>query len=84
MIVKASTKPSLQTALEAACPSKDGRLKAVSIGKRFASFRRRPVSGLILDQAPTDDRRGGALWMVRTLDAVPLHPIAEEAWGAIR
>lgn len=84
VIVKASTKPSLQTALEAACPSKDGRLKAVSIGKRFASFRRRPVSGLILDQAPTDDRRGGALWMVRTLDAVPLHPIAEEAWGAIR
>lgn len=83
VIEKATIKPTLHTALEAACPSKDGRLKAVSIGKRFASFRRRPVSGLILDQAPTDDRRGGALWVVRTLDAVPLHPIAGEAWEAI-
>ena len=83
VIEKATIRPSLHNALEAACPSKDGRLKAVSIGKRFASFRRRPVSGLILDQAPTDDRRGGALWVVRTLDAVPLQPIAGEAWEAI-
>jgi len=83
VIEKAAIRPSLHTALEAACPTKDGRLKAVSIGKRFSSFRRRPISGLILDQAPTDDRRGGALWVVRALSAVPLQPIAGEAWEAI-
>jgi hypothetical protein len=75
--------PSLFAALEAACPSKDGRLKAVSIGKRFASFRRRPVSGLILDQAPTDDRRGGALWIIRALNAAPLPAFKGADWEAI-
>lgn len=63
----AARTPSLHNALEAACPTKDGKLKAVSIGKRFASFRRRPASGKILDQAPTADRKGGALWCVRAL-----------------
>lgn len=83
VLEKAATSPSLLTALEAACPSKDGRLKAVSVGKRFASFRRRPVSGLMLDQAPTDDRRGGALWVVRALGAVPQQPFAGDAWEVV-
>jgi len=83
VIEKAASRPELHNALETACPSKDGRLHAVSIGKRFASFRRRPVGGMILDQAPTDDRNGGKLWCIRALDAMPLHPIAADGWEAI-
>jgi hypothetical protein len=80
VLEKAITYPSLHTALEAACPSKDGKLKAVSIGKRFASFRRRPVGGWMLDQSPVDDRKGGVLWIVHSVEPVPLRTPATEDW----
>ena len=67
VIERAAGCPSLHTALEAACPSKDGKLKPVSIGKRFASFRRRPIGGKMLDQHHTADRKGGALWCIRSV-----------------
>jgi len=83
VIEKTITRPNLLAALEAACPSKDGKLHAVGIGKRFASFRRRPVAGMILDQSPTDDRNGGKLWCIARLEAAPLKTGAAEDWQAI-
>ena len=83
VIEKAAIRPDLRTALESACPSKDGKLHAVSIGKRFASFRRRPVAGRLLDQVQQNDRNGGVQWCIRALDAMPLHPIAADGWEAI-
>ena len=83
VIEKAAIRPDLRTALESACPSKDGKLHAVSIGKRFASFRRRPVAGRLLDQVQQNDRNGGVQWCIRALDAMPLHPIASDGWEAI-
>lgn len=83
VIEKALNNAELHTALEAACPSKDGKLHAVSIGKRFASFRRRPVGGRILDQSTTEDRNGGKLWCIRALEAVPLKTGTADDWEAI-
>lgn len=84
VIEKAVIRPDLRTALESACPSKDGKLHAVSIGKRFASFRRRPVGGMILDQELTEDRNGSKLWCIRALDAVPLRTLdADDEWKAV-
>lgn len=83
VIERAVTRPDLRTALEAACPAKDGKLHAVSIGKRFASFRRRPVAGKILDQVAQNDRNGGVQWCIRAVEAVPLKPIESDGWEAI-
>lgn len=72
----------LRTALEAVCPSKDGKLRPVSIGKRFASFRRRPVSGRMLDQHQMADRKGGALWCIRFVDSQGVSPQMASDWEA--
>lgn len=85
VLEKALSRPNLLTALESACPSKEGKLKAVSVGKRFSSFRRRPVSVkatgkaasdkgvlMLLDQEARDDRQGGALWVIKMAGSVPL------------
>jgi len=83
LLEKSATIPSLFAALEAAFPSKDGRLKAVSIGKRLPSFRRRPVSGLMLDRNPTVDRRGGAVWFVCQVNVATIPTSEGEAWEVI-
>lgn len=80
---KAAHLSGLHTAIEAACPSKDGKLRPVSIGKRFSSFRRRPVSGKMLDQHHVPDRKGGALWCIRFIDDQgTIHHIAPEGESA--
>ena len=94
VIEKTIIKADLRTAVEAACPSKEGKLKPVSVGKRFASFRRRPVTVkataaekgvlMFLDQEFKDDRQGGALWVVKNASAMPLQVNNDaDDWRAI-
>lgn len=82
IICRAVTNPTLRNALEAVCPTKDGRFSPGAVGKKLASFKKRLANGLYFDVSPAATRSGVLMWCVKTENAIPLNTRATAASAA--